>query len=214
MPESLRPAFDAVCDAFALYESGQDDAAREKLQSVGLSSPFLDWKLLLRGLIAYAAGDDARALDNWSRLAADRLAGRLIAPLRFALDPAFRAAQRAGRPDDAAAQATGSSAAWRPALRALQALLARRRLADAFRQAEIVLPELKRELAPAVGTARRVFPGRDHRQRRAGRHRSLPARSLAPPADDPTLARLEALAAEEQHAWPPPTSSGNSSSNR
>ena len=49
LPESLRLNFDAICDAFALYESGQDDAAREKMQAVGISSPFLDWKLLLCG---------------------------------------------------------------------------------------------------------------------------------------------------------------------
>ena len=39
--------------------SGDDDAAREQLQSIGLQSPFLEWKLMLRGLIAFAANDDA-----------------------------------------------------------------------------------------------------------------------------------------------------------
>src|SRR5205814_10457188 len=141
-----RPAFDAVLNAFHLYEAGHDDAAREKVQAVGLSSPFLDWKLLLRGLIAAAAGDDARALDNWSRLAPDRLAARLVAPLRFARDPAFRAAH------PPAAQATLQRHGDRlvggpvPALRALQGLLARGRLADAFRQAEAGPPDLRAAL--------------------------------------------------------------------
>src|SRR5204862_3088538 len=133
LPDPLRPAYDAVRTAFSRYEVGADDAAREALQAVGLSSPFLDWKLLLRGLIAYAAGDDGRALDNWSRLAADRLAARLAAPLRFALDPAYRAAH------SPAVQATLQRQGDRlvggvvPGLRALQGRPARGRLADAFR---------------------------------------------------------------------------------
>src|SRR5437763_8272182 len=93
LPEALRPAFDAVLDAFALYEAGRDDAARERLSAVGLGSPLLEWKLLVRGLIAYAAGDDARALDNWGRLKPERLPAQMAAPLRTAIDPAYRAAQ-------------------------------------------------------------------------------------------------------------------------
>ena len=77
LPESLRHGFDAICEALSLYESEQDDAARDRLQAIGMSSPFLDWKLLLRGLIAHAAGDVSRALDNWSRLNSERRAARI-----------------------------------------------------------------------------------------------------------------------------------------
>jgi tetratricopeptide (TPR) repeat protein len=200
LPEGIRPAFDAVCDAFTLYESGNDEAAREKLQAVGLSSPLLEWKLLLRGLIAHASGDDDRALDNWSRLTANRLPARLAAPLRFALDPAFRATQ------PTSAQATLQRAGDRlrgglvPKLRALQGLLTRTRLADAFRQAEALLPELKRELPDAVGRLADCFRAAiiTHGEPEdVSRFRRL----FGPPADDLKLARMEALAAEDRHAW-------------
>jgi tetratricopeptide (TPR) repeat protein len=139
-------------------------------------------------------------LDNWSRLAADRLPARLAAPLRFALDPAFRATQPP--PAQAALQASGDRlfGGLVPALRAVQGLLARPgRLADAFLQAEALLPALRRDLpdlAPrlansfywAVAHAGEAEDVADYR------------RLFGPPADDPTLARLEALAAEDQHA--------------
>jgi tetratricopeptide (TPR) repeat protein len=200
IPEPLRAAFDAVLDAFHLYETGHDDAAREKLQAIGLSSPLLDWKLLLRGLMAFAAGDDARALDNWSRLASDRVAFGLVAPLRFAIDPSFRTV------NSPAAQSTLQRHGDRlvggavPGLRALQGLLARGRLADAFRQAEMLLPELTRGLPHAVDRLGDCF-------RAAIISHGEPAdvaifrRVFGAPADDPSLARLEALAAEDRRAW-------------
>jgi tetratricopeptide (TPR) repeat protein len=200
LPESHRPAFDAACDAFALFESGHDEAAREKLQAVGLSSPFLDWKLLLRGLIAHAAGDPSRALDNWSRLAPGRLPARLIAPLRFALDPPFRTAQPPGMQAQLQSKGDRLIGGLAPRLRELQRLLARPRLDNAFRQAESILPELKRDLPEAVGRIADCF-------RAAIVGHGEPAdidryrRLFGAPPDDPTLARLEALAAEERHAW-------------
>src|SRR5436309_2300807 len=53
LPENLRPGFDAVRTAFDHYQAGRDDDARAALDAIGLGSPFLEWKLLLRGLIAY-----------------------------------------------------------------------------------------------------------------------------------------------------------------
>jgi tetratricopeptide (TPR) repeat protein len=85
--------FDRILQAAAQVEAGQDDKARDTLQAIGLRSPFLDWKLLLRGLSAYYHKEDARALENWQRLSAERLPSRVIAPLRFTIDPAYRAAQ-------------------------------------------------------------------------------------------------------------------------
>ena len=125
LPESLRPNFNAICDAFALYESGQDDTAREKMQAIGLSSPFLDWKLLFRGLIAHAAGDDGRALDNWSRLAEGRMAARLVAPLRFALEPVFRTIHPSATQTTLQRQGDRLVGGMASQLRAIQGLLAR-----------------------------------------------------------------------------------------
>src|SRR5262249_56926659 len=79
--------------AFRQSAAGLDDAARETLQGIGLSSPFLDWKLLVRGLLAYYQNDDARAAENWSRLDPERLPAQLAAPLRYAADAEFRKAQ-------------------------------------------------------------------------------------------------------------------------
>src|SRR5207248_3764443 len=93
LPAEFHAALNHVLAAFAHYSAGEDEAARERLQAIGLQSPFLEWKLLLRGLMAYSARDDARALENWQRLTADRLPARLAAPLRAALDPAYRQAQ-------------------------------------------------------------------------------------------------------------------------
>ena len=201
LPEALRPGFDAVRAAFARYEAGEDDTAREALQAVGLASPFLEWKLLLRGLIAFAAGDDARAVDNWSRQNPDRRPSRLVAPLCFAADPEFRRAQ------PAATQAVLQQAGDRllggllPGLRELQRLLARTgRLADAFRHAERLLPELRRDrpdLVPRLADVCYWAIIHHGDPDDLARFRAL----FGPPPDDPQLARLEALASEARQSW-------------
>jgi tetratricopeptide (TPR) repeat protein len=200
LPESIRPGFDAVCDAFALYESGNDDAAREKLQLVGLSSPLLEWKLLLRGLIAHAVGEDDRALDNWSRLTAGRLPAKLASPIRFSLDQSFRAAQPPGVQAVLQRQGDRLRGALVPKLRALQTLLTRSRLEDAFRHTESLLPELKRELPHAIGRLADCFRAAivvHGEPADLGYYRRL----FGAPADDPNLDRLAALTAEEHRDW-------------
>src|SRR5262245_33534766 len=93
LPESLRPDLDRVASAVAHLEAGRDDVARDALGSIGLRSPFLEWKLFLRGLQAYYHNDDARAIENWQRLKPERTPARLAAPLRFQIDRAFQVAQ-------------------------------------------------------------------------------------------------------------------------
>src|SRR5262249_41983301 len=46
---------------------------------------------LLRGLLAYSAGDDGRAAENFARLDPKRLPCRLAGPFRASVDPAWRA---------------------------------------------------------------------------------------------------------------------------
>src|SRR5439155_5576679 len=65
LPENLQGSFDVIVRAFAQLEAGQDDQVRETLQGIGFQSPFLEWKLLLRGFLAYYQNDDERALENW-----------------------------------------------------------------------------------------------------------------------------------------------------
>src|SRR5262249_27365948 len=95
LPPELRADHDRVVRAFAAAEAGKDDAARETLQGVGLKSPFLEWKLLLRGLQAYYQNDDGRARETWARLDPKRVPARLAAPFRASIDPPYRDAQPA-----------------------------------------------------------------------------------------------------------------------
>ncbi|MBY0514403.1 MAG: hypothetical protein K2P78_10880, partial [Gemmataceae bacterium] len=55
LPEELHAGLDAVLAAFRHHEAGNEAAAREALEPIGLRSPFLEWKVLLRGLLAHAA---------------------------------------------------------------------------------------------------------------------------------------------------------------
>src|SRR5262249_46375691 len=93
LPEALHADFDRIRDAFANLPAGADDDLRLALQAIGLASPFLEWKVLLRGLLAYHQRDDARAIENWSRLDPTRLPARLAAPFRLTIDRNFAAAQ-------------------------------------------------------------------------------------------------------------------------
>ena len=152
LPAEFQPHFDAVVQAFVHAEAGKDDEARASLQSIGLSSPFLEWRILLRGLLAFYAGDDVRALENWQRLNPERLPARLAAPLRFGIDPAFRAAQPAAtqtvlRKQLDVLQGPGGL----PVLRTIQAQLAQRgKMAQAFRQMEGLLPALRQQSSPLL----------------------------------------------------------------
>lgn len=145
LPPELHVGFDAVLLAFRKHEAGDEAGARAALEPVGLRSPFLEWKVLLRGLMAYAAADDARAAENFARLDPSRLPARLTAPLRFVVDPAFKQAQ----PADAASglatrlrKLTPSAAVEH--LRAIARELGRDKpLAPAFKAAEAVVPLLK-----------------------------------------------------------------------
>ncbi len=93
LPESMHADFDRLRQAFAHLEASRDDPAREAIQGIGLTSPFLEWKLLLRGLLAFYQNDDARAVENWSRLDPLRFPARLAAPWRAPIDSGFRSAQ-------------------------------------------------------------------------------------------------------------------------
>jgi tetratricopeptide (TPR) repeat protein len=145
LPEALHADLDRILQAAAQLEAGQDDAARETLQGIGLRSPFLEWKVLLRGLQAYYQNDDARALENWQRLSPDRLPARLAAPFRFTLDRDYRLAQPPETQTSLQRQADhlrGLSVVHD--LRTIQAALSREEsLARAFRLAESLLPGLR-----------------------------------------------------------------------
>jgi tetratricopeptide (TPR) repeat protein len=197
LPTELHADFDRVVQAFAHVQAGQDEPAREALQAVGLRSPFLEWRVLLRGLTAYYQNDDARALDNWQRLAPDRLPARLAAPFRYLIDRPYREAQA---PEVQAAlrkqadRLQGDGLVEK--LRVVQAALSdSNSLARAFRLAEGLVPVLRQQAPPLAARLAACYywaiitNGQPEDVARYGR-------VFGPPPDDPTFARLRALAFE------------------
>jgi tetratricopeptide (TPR) repeat protein len=192
--EADRPAVQAVLKAFAHYAEGKDDEARAALEPIGARSPLADWKLLIRGLIAYSTGDDTRAVDNWRRLAADRLPYRLAMPLRARLDPAF--ATNLPPADGAKVRAMLLDLEGDPLSRGLadlqQNLGRDQPLSKAFNTLDKLVPLLKAKrpdlvprLAKAVYWAVQKF----------GEPQDVPkvARAFGKPPDDPDFHRLNAM---------------------
>ena len=196
LPPALQADFDRILLAFAQVELGQDEQARETLQGVGLRSPFLEWKLLLRGLQAYWQNEDERAVENWQRLTSERLPARLAAPFRFRIDAAFRAAQLPATQAALNKQADrlqGSTLLSQ--LRSLQATLAHKgKTAAALRQVEALLPMLRQEATQLVSRLAACFywqileSGPDDILRYQ--------RVFGPPPDDPHFHRLQAIGYE------------------
>jgi tetratricopeptide (TPR) repeat protein len=197
LPAELQRDHDAIVAAFRQLEAGQDEQVKTTLQGIGLRSPFLEWKLLVRGMQAYYQKDDERARENWLRLDPARVPARLAAPLRQAIDPAYRDAQ-----PPATQTALKQQHEWlqgstlQPQLRSVrQALENPDSLASAFRQVESLLPQLKAQaphLVPRLASVLywailRTGPDELPRYKRV----------FGPPPDDPNFSRLEALAFDE-----------------
>lgn len=72
--QRIRTALEAV-------ERGDDTAAAEQLTDISRRSPFADWRLFIRGLSAFYAGESERARANWERLEPKRPAFRLAQAL-------------------------------------------------------------------------------------------------------------------------------------
>lgn len=193
----LQAGFDLVLRAFEHAEARQDDAARETLQGIGLQSPFLEWKVMLRGLLAYYQNDNARAVENWQRLTADRLCARLVAPLRFTIDSAYRVQQPPETQRSLQRQADRfQGPSLIQSLRVVQAALANRhRLTEALRLAGGMLPALREQAAALVPRLASCFYWAIVQ---GGDAEDVPRfrRVFGAPADDPNLSRLQALLCE------------------
>jgi tetratricopeptide (TPR) repeat protein len=198
LPAALHADFDRVLQAFREIEAGQDEQAKNTLQGISLRSPFLQWKLFLRGLQAYSRQDDPRGVENWQRLDPDGVPARLAAPLRFQIDPAYRAAQ------PPATQALlqkkveqVSSTMLATHLRQLRTVLANKSSSRtaAFRQLDTVLPILRQQAPQMVPRLARCFYWMilDTGPEDMGRYQ----RVFGPPPDDPHFHRLQALAYED-----------------
>jgi tetratricopeptide (TPR) repeat protein len=149
LPAELQPDFERVLLASRQIEQNQDDAAKETLHGIGLKSPFLEWKVFLRGLQAYYQNDDVRAVENWQRLNPDRIPAKLAAPLRLRIDAAFRAAQppetQAGLQKHLARLQATTLTLQLQSLRSALADSESRSFANAFRLVETLLPALRIE---------------------------------------------------------------------
>jgi tetratricopeptide (TPR) repeat protein len=197
LPPALQADLDRIILAFAQVESGQDEAARETLQGVGLRSPFLEWKLLLRGLQAYWQNEDERAVENWQRLTPERLPARLAAPFRICIDDSFRAAQPPATQTMLQSQMDRlQGSPLLPQLRSLQATLAHKsKMPAALRQVEALLPMLRKEAPQLVPRLAACFywqileTGPDDILRYQ--------RVFGPPPDDPHFHRLQAIGYEK-----------------
>lgn len=178
------PDYGTVREAFKAYDRGDDAAAKELLGRIGLASEFREWKLVLRGLMAHAAGDATAAEENWKRLTPGRLPAVLIAPL---LNPdAHR---------DRADKLLGGKLAAK--LRKLLAEIGRDRpLAQAFKTADALLPDAAKEcpaVVPHVAAAFYAALPIVGEQTDLATYRKL----FGPPKDDPHFHRLEATAFEQ-----------------
>ncbi len=194
VPPEWKAGYDAVHSAFRHYSAGQDEPAREALNAVGLGSPFLEWKLLLRGLMAWTAKDDTKAVENFSRLNAERFPARLAAPVRAGCDKSFAPDDR---PTLTAQARTLRSVGLMGKLAKVQFEMARgRQLAPAFKAAEAAVTELKKsapQLLPKLADCFYYAIIRRGEQPDLARHRKL----FGPQPSDPQFFRLEALVFEE-----------------
>jgi hypothetical protein len=118
LPPDMRAEAELVIGALDLAAAGRSDAAVDRLAPIGRKTAYADWRLFLRGLAPFQAGDLAGAREAWSRLAPDRRPGRIAAVLTGAWEevraPAKQPRQPApgGRPPAAAAAMLGRSSLW------------------------------------------------------------------------------------------------------
>ena len=193
LPDELKPHCDAILAGFRAYESGNDEDARTALAKIPLGSPFLEWKVLLRGLMAYTSNDDGRALENWSRLSNEQLPSQLAAPLRAKLDPSFRPGQSFEQ--NAALLRRAELLIDTPLAISITALRTEIRrgksLVNAFRTAESVAVRCKHDDPVVFKRIARLFYRAilDH-----GEPADIPRyrKVFSKPSDDPEFLKLEA----------------------
>ncbi|MEO8272141.1 MAG: hypothetical protein ABI557_20695, partial [Aureliella sp.] len=81
LPAELRTQATAVAEALEMLRQGADVQAIESLKDIPRSSPFADWRLFVRGLVACYAADMTAARDAWGRLDQSRRPARIAAVL-------------------------------------------------------------------------------------------------------------------------------------
>jgi tetratricopeptide (TPR) repeat protein len=198
LPAEYQPAYEAILAAFHHYQTGNDEAARESLNAVGLQSPYLEWKVLLRGLIAFTASDDARAIENFARLNPDRIPSRLAAIFRTRIDTPFRNQQTPEVAANAERKYSGFAASvLHQNLKAIQQNLGRgKSLAPAFSAVETAIPFIK---AQKPGLLPRLANCLYHAILQQGQPDDMKRyrKSFGPPKEDPQFNRLQGIVLEQ-----------------
>ncbi|MEX0716490.1 MAG: hypothetical protein WD066_07885 [Planctomycetaceae bacterium] len=75
----------AVRDALRSASESRGDDALNRIAAIPRSSPLSEWRLFIRGLIAWLAGDREGTDDAWKRLDPQRRPGRIAAAMMTAL---------------------------------------------------------------------------------------------------------------------------------
>jgi hypothetical protein len=202
LPDELHPGYNAVLTAFRHYEEGNEAAAREALEAIGLRSPFLEWKVLLRGLLAHSGQEDARAAENLGRLDQTRLPYRLAAPFLAVVDPAWKDTLPGEFASKLLIQHEKLNAS--PIVEGLREIarhLGRDRpLTPVFRQAETLITKLKQQAPQLIP---RLANCLYHAIVHQGQPDDLPRyrRVFGTPPHDPGFFKLQALVAEQMHSF-------------
>lgn len=197
LPLMLHTDYDRVVSAFDCLHRNDPAAAREAVQPIGLASPFLDWKLLVRGLVAFYTDDPVRAIENWQRLHPQRLPARLASPYRVMIDPAYRQNLPKALADKSckAAMRLARVAVCEKLRDCLSEINSAQGVTNGLRALEKYWPTICEQMPQQLQRlAQLCYAAIVH----AGRASDIPlyAKIFAAPADDPGLQRLTALEAE------------------
>lgn len=111
LPPDLQIEAALVREALDLTAQGEPNAALDRLTAIGRKSPFADWRLFIRGLVAFQRGDHTAARDSWHRLEPAHRPARMAAVLSHAWDEATATPSAAAESASHAAVAAGVQAA-------------------------------------------------------------------------------------------------------
>ena len=123
LPNDQAAEAHAVRDALGLVCEGRFGAALERVKGIARGSTYSDWRLFIRGLIAFYQGELEAARDSWKRLDAARRPARIAGTL-LAADASAPLEQQSDPPPMRLTQ-VARNILWRP-----QALAAARQIAS------------------------------------------------------------------------------------
>ncbi|MBD3242640.1 MAG: hypothetical protein GF331_18765 [Chitinivibrionales bacterium] len=81
------------------------DGAIEQVRPIGVASEFRDWKLLVRGMVAFYRGEDSKCLANLERISESSAASRTALPYRVLYDESGTLVRESSRKEPLVADA-------------------------------------------------------------------------------------------------------------